>query len=356
MTPLVADREVESAIARLQHWTARELEAIAPVLDERRRHGFIRECHGDLHLDNVAVVDGRVTLFDCIEFSSQMRWGDVLSDAAFLVMDLHHRGHSDLANRFLNAYLEATGGYDGIDVLRFYVVYRAMVRAKVAAIRSGGAAAEERLRCQRECHDYLAIAERWSMRQAGAIVITRGLAGSGKTTFAQRLVDACGAIRVRTDVERKRLHHLGAHDASRSPLNGGIYSTADTELTYARVAAVARRLAAAGYLAICDGSFLKKAQRDRLRAIAIELSVPFGIVEVVASHETLRRRLGDRDRRDDASEAGVQVLEEQLRTGEELTSDEWPLAVRYDAELDRLDLSCLRIGQFELREPISHAA
>jgi aminoglycoside phosphotransferase family enzyme/predicted kinase len=357
MAPLVTDLEVESAIARLQRWTARELEAIAPALDERRRRGFIRDCHGDLHLDNVAVVDGRVTLFDCLEFNSQMRWGDVLSDAAFLVMDLSHRGRPDLANRFVNAYLEATGDYDGVGVLRFYVVYRAMVRAKVAAIAANGAVADARLRRQGECREYLALAERWSARPRGAVVITCGLAASGKTTLAQRLVDACGALRVRTDVERKRLHHLGARAAGRSTLNSGIYSAGATELTYSRIAAVARGVAAAGYLAICDGTFLKKSQRDRLRTVATDLSVPFGILQVVASHETLRRRILERRRRgDDASEADLQVLEEQIRTENPLTVDESPLALRYDSELDRLDLTFMRIGQLELQQVVPHAA
>ena len=352
IAPLVTEPEVVSALARLQRWTARELEAIAPALEQRRRHGFIRECHGDLHLDNIVVIDGRVTLFDCIEFSSLMRWGDVLSDAAFVVMDLHRRGQPNLANRFIDAYLEATGDYDGIEVLRFYVVYRAMVRAKVAAIAANGATADARLRHQAECHDYLALAERWSVRQPGAIVITCGFAASGKTTLARQLVDVCGAIRVRTDVERKRLHGLGVHDASGSPLNGGIYSAANTELTYSRVEAIARRLAAAGYFALCDGAFLRKRQRDRLRTLAASLAVPFGIVEVVASHETLQRRIVERRRRGgDGSEADLQVLEEQVRTAEPLTADEWPLALRYDAELDRLDLSFMRIGELQLRRP-----
>jgi aminoglycoside phosphotransferase family enzyme/predicted kinase len=357
MAPLVTDPEVGSAIARMQRWTARELEAIAPALDDRRRHSFIRECHGDLHLDNIVVVDGCVTLFDCLEFSSRMRWGDVLSDAAFIVMDLHRRGQPKLANRFIDAYLEATGDYDGIEVLRFYVVYRAMVRAKVAAIAALSASADARLRDQAECRDYLALAERWSIRQPGAIVITCGLAASGKTTLTRQLVDVCGAIRVRTDVERKRLHDLGADAASGSALNAGIYSAADTELTYSRVEAIARRLAAAGYFVICDGTFLKKRQRDRFRALAASLAVPFGIIEVVASPDTLRRRIVERHGRgDDASEANLLVLEEQLRTAETLTADEWPLALRYDAELDRLDLACLRIGQLQLHRPVPAAA
>ena len=103
---------------------------------ERRLGGFVRECHGDLHLGNIALVDGEVTTFDCIEFNDDMRWSDVMADVAFLVMDLEDRGRPDLAARFLNAYLEQTGDYDGVRALRFYVVYRAMVRAKVAYLRA----------------------------------------------------------------------------------------------------------------------------------------------------------------------------------------------------------------------------
>jgi len=134
--PLLERESDRRAAADLRRWTEREHAARATLFSERQRSGFVRECHGDLHLGNIALVDGVVTIFDCIEFNEDMRWSDVLADVAFLVMDLRDRGRPDLASRFLSGYLERTGDYDGVQILRFYVVYRAMVRAKVACMRA----------------------------------------------------------------------------------------------------------------------------------------------------------------------------------------------------------------------------
>ena len=134
--PLLEHDADRRAAADLRRWTEREHAARATLFSERQRSGFVRECHGDLHLGNIALVDGLVTIFDCIEFNEDMRWSDVMADVAFLVMDLRDRGRPDLASRFLSGYLERTGDYDGVQILRFYVVYRAMVRAKVACMRA----------------------------------------------------------------------------------------------------------------------------------------------------------------------------------------------------------------------------
>ena len=115
---------------------ARARRARDDLFADRQRLGFVRECHGDLHLGNIALVDGTVAIFDCIEFNDEMRWSDVMADVAFLAMDLEDRGRPDCAARFLNGYLELSGDYDGVQVLRFYVVYRALVRAKIACLRA----------------------------------------------------------------------------------------------------------------------------------------------------------------------------------------------------------------------------
>ena len=125
-----------SELAALAAWTEREHAACIAAMARRRGEGFVRECHGDLHLGNIAFVEGELTIFDGIEFNEEMRWIDVMSEIAFTAMDLRDRGRPDLAHRFLNAYLEITGDYDGLSVLRFYIVYRAMVRAKISRLRA----------------------------------------------------------------------------------------------------------------------------------------------------------------------------------------------------------------------------
>ena len=207
------------ALAALSRWTEDELAARATMMRQRKADGFVRECHGDLHLGNMAEIDGHPVIFDCIEFNEDLRWIDVMSEVAFTTMDLADRGRSDLARRFLNGYVERTGDYAGLPVLRFYLVYRAMVRAKVALVRAtqvGTGPADAALHA--EYRGYVVQARRYAKRGQPMLIVMHGFSGSGKTTVAQSLLERADAIRVRTDVERKRMHGLDRSAASRSAL------------------------------------------------------------------------------------------------------------------------------------------
>jgi aminoglycoside phosphotransferase family enzyme/predicted kinase len=316
----------------LRAWTVHEHIACAPAFLARRRGGFIRECHGDLHLGNIALIDGHVTLFDRIEFNESMRWIDVMSDVAFVVMDLQERKRPDLAARFLTAYLETTGDYQGLDVLRFYLVYRAMVRAKVARLRVRQVRSpDEHETLAAEYHKYINLARCSSQRAPAAIIITHGLAGSGKTTCSQWLLERLGAVRIRTDVERKRLHGVEIAEDSDSPVGQGLYTAEATRQTYARVCELARRAAADSYLVIVDGAFLQRWQRDLFRETAAALSVSFVILAVSAPEATLRERIIQRGLcGHDPSEATIEVLEHQLGTQERLSAEEQRSVVSWD--------------------------
>lgn len=355
LTPIVEHNDDRRDLAALGQWTAREHAANAQAFTERQASGQVRECHGDLHLGNIVLLDGRVTLFDCIEFNDAMRWGDVMGDVGFLVMDLHDRGRSDFASRFLNRYLELTGDYGGMRVLRFYVVYRAMVRAKVACLRARQAAADARGAAMKEFHEYLALARRCAESSQPGLVITHGPAGSGKTTLTQAFIELTGAIRIRTDVERKRLQGAAANDRSGSALNAGWYAPAETDRTYQTLARLARAVAAAGYVAVVDGTFLQLGHRRLFRSLAAELGVPFVIVDFRAGLDRLRQRIVQRAAAGlDASEADMNVLEHQLRVGEPLAPDEQTVTVAYDADrpLDRAgDLRTWQAVLDRLRQP-----
>jgi aminoglycoside phosphotransferase family enzyme/predicted kinase len=332
---LVMDAEERDDLDQLETWTRSEYAARGETIATRRQTGFVRECHGDLHLGNIAFVDDVITIFDCIEFNDRMRWIDVMSEVAFTVMDLEHRRRRAYAQRFLNAYLEATGDYGGVAVLRFYVVYRAMVRAKVAFLRAAQLADGDAKRAlQRDYHDHVRLAKRYAAAARPAVVITHGFAGCGKTTLSQVLLEQFGAIRIRTDVERKRLHGLGAHDNSRSGIDKALYAPEVTRTTYDHVATLARTIAASSFTALVDGAFLRRWQRDLFRSLATELHVPFVVVDVSASETTLLERVRQRERSaTDASEAGVAVLEQQLRSHDPLGFDEYADVVAYDGEL-----------------------
>ena len=332
--PHLTTAEERDELEELRAWTEREHAARRDAFLRRRKEGFIRECHGDLHLNNIARLDGELIIFDCIEFSESMRWIDVMSEVAFTVMDLHYRGRADLARRFLNAYLERTGGYAGVAVLRFYLVYRALVRAKIARLRAAQLrAGAGRLALLAEYRAHMTLARLFARSTRPALVVTHGLAGSGKTTLAQALLETIGALRIRSDVERKRLHGLWALERGSNGIEHGLYTAGATEATYRELAALAREVVGAGLVAIIDATFLKRWQREQFRHLAAELGVAFVIIDFRARDATLRERVAQRAAAaSDASDADLAVLDHQLRTREPLAPEEQAFVVAYDAE------------------------
>lgn len=283
--------------ARLREWLEGQAAALAPLWRTRLDAGGIREGHGDLHLDNVVSLDSGVAAFDCIEFDPALRWIDVIDDIAFPVMDFTARGRRDFAFRLLNGWLDHTGDHAALPALRFSAVYRALVRAQVEHLR-GAARADSARR-------YVETALEWTAPPSPRLCITHGLPGSGKTFQSQRLLEREGAIRLRSDVERKRLFGLGMLEDSRS--HGlDLYHPEATARTYEYLFATARSLLQAGWPVMLDAAFLLRAERARAQALAQDLGVPYAILDCQAPPEVLRQRL--RARTADASEADVDVL------------------------------------------------
>jgi len=271
--------------------------------------------------------------FDGIEFNPELRWIDVISEVAFLYMDLLYRGQPQLAARLLNAWLEHTGDYAGVTVLRFYCAYRAMVRAKVGAIRVRQPGLSKRARTSElaACRDHMALATHCLAQRQPSLIITHGLPGSGKTSFAQFALEQLQAVRIRSDVERKRLFGLPAQADSRSAIDGGIYGTQATMQTYAMLLQLARQLLATGHPVIVDAAFLKTGERQAFRQLAHELKVPFAIASLQANKAELGARIVQRQMQGkDASEAGLEVLEKLSRAQETLTPDELECAAIFD--------------------------
>lgn len=318
------------ALQALETWVNEQADGLGMAWLMRQRGGAVRECHGDLHLGNVALVDGELLAFDCIEFDPALRWIDVMSEVAFLSMDLRAHGQADLAFRFLDAYLQHSGDYAGVPVLRFYEVYRALVRALVHGLRAQSGADP----LATPAPDYLACARQFTTNVdvLPRLLITHGLSGSGKSTVATELLAAAGAIRVRSDVERKRLFGLGVLERSADQATD-IYTQEATRRTFDRLAACARTALQAGYPVIVDAAFLRRAERRAFRALAAGLSVPFAILDCRAGEALLRHRVRARAADGgDASEADLAVLERQIATHEPLDDDERALALEVATE------------------------
>lgn len=324
----------------LRGWLGRQQQALSPLWPARLRAGRVRECHGDLHLSNVLQLDGVASAFDGIEFDAELRWIDVLDDIAFLALDLIAHGQPGLAARFINAYLDASGDHDGLPALRFFMVRRALVRAQVMALRepqgalhSGPAAG----RCNTAA--YLVTASAIAARNDARLAITHGLPGAGKSFVSQQLLETVGAIRVRSDVERKRLFGVGALQSSQGRVPSGIYTDDATLRTVARLHEVARIALGAGWPVLVDAAFLRRAERRQFAALAASLALPFSIIDCQAALPLLRQRVEQRallqaSGAGDASEADVAVLELLVHADEPLDEAERALAIVVDADGD----------------------
>jgi aminoglycoside phosphotransferase family enzyme/predicted kinase len=328
------DSRVErDLVKQLRQWCESELVRLKDVLVARKKGGCIRECHGDMHLGNMILEREAITIFDCIEFNESLRWIDVMSELAFCTMDLEDHGRPDFAWRFLNASLEWSGDYDGLRVFWLYFTYRALVRAKVAQIRWNQASLsrEEADQAASAVSNYLNLAGRSLQCRPRFLAITHGVSGSGKTWGTQPVLERCGAIRLRSDVERKRLAGLGPLASTGSELASGLYGPEFNRRTFARLSELGSTIVEAGFPVILDATFLRRAERDQFRALAEFLGVPFAILDFPADEATCRERIRRRaQERTGASEATEQVLERQLRLREPLSEDEQSLAFRFD--------------------------
>ncbi|MCU0956423.1 MAG: AAA family ATPase [Hydrogenophaga sp.] len=328
---LTDDTDLHS-VAALSDWTETRLNELTLLLRQRRAEGRVREGHGDLHLANLVRLGEGVMAFDAIEFNDALRWIDVASDIAFTWMDLWHIGQAGLAHVLLSEWLDASGDVSAPAVLPFFAVYRALVRAKVAGIRwtQLGASPDQAAPALEEVRTYLQLASRLAglppSLPASTLVITHGLSGSGKTWASTRWLAAQAdgrAIRLRSDVERKRLHGLAALAASGSGLNTGLYSAQAHGDTYASLRARAAELLDQGWRVIVDAAFLRQHERQAFAALATAQGAPFAILACEAPVDVLRERIRARQAAgSDASEATLAVLDQQLGWVEPLTTAE----------------------------------
>ena len=328
--PCVHEEAVLRKLQALETWGDVEWREKSGLMQTRKQQGMVRECHGDLHLGNITLIDGQVTPFDCIEFNSMLRWIDVFSEMSFLVMDLLHNKLDGLAFRLLNRYLQETGDYQGLLLLRYYLVYRAMVRAKVAMLRAQQCVEADRQNALADFSSYIDLAASFTSTPRRFLLLTHGFSGSGKSTYAGQLAKQSKAIHIRSDIERKRLYGYKADEKTDSGLESGIYTGAATVDTYGRMLELAKIGLDAGFPVIADAAFLKSEQRELFAQAAYQWRVPLLIIDFTASNRELERRISLR--KHDASEATIEVLRQQMRTSQPLTEAEREYVIVVDTE------------------------
>lgn len=348
--PLLSDKADLAQLDALEAWSESSFKRLEPLLAKRTAGGAIRECHGDIHLGNATLLDGEVVLFDCIEFNEPFRLIDIASDAAFLAMDLEDRGLRPLARRFINGWLEASGDYEAVDLLNLYKSYRALVRAKVNLFRLGQESdAVQRAVILRQYRRYADLAESYSAIPSRFLAITHGVSAVGKSQVAMRLVEALGALRLRSDVERKRLFGEQAA-ANRDTLGAGIYGPEASAATYQRLHHLAGLALHAGFPVVIDATYLQQAQREQAGQIAADTGVPFLILDCHAPDTVIAGWLAQRQAAgSDPSDATLEVVQAQHASREPLSTVEQQHSKRVDtneaASLDGL------VGQIRQRLP-----
>lgn len=287
-------------IAALASRLCAEFDAGRALIERRQAAGKVRRCHGDLHLRNICLLDGKPTLFDPIEFNDAIATIDVLYDLAFLLMDLIHEGHGEFANLVFNRYLDRSDESDGLALLPIYLAMRAAIRAHVSAAANMADRAQS----------YFRLATELVRPQIPGLVAIGGLSGSGKSTLAQNLAPALGrapgARILRSDVIRKRLH--GVPPETRLP--PAAYGVEINARVYGALYDAARTALAAGQAVIADAVFLRSEERVAIEAAARDASVPFTGIWLEARTDLLERRLAGRT--SDASDADAAVLQIQL--------------------------------------------
>ncbi|WP_437883723.1 AAA family ATPase [Pseudomonas sp. LRF_L74] len=335
--PFLSETADLQQLDALEAWTEASFTRLEPLLSRRATDGLIKECHGDIHLGNATLLDGKVVLFDCIEFNEPFRLIDIASDSAFLAMDLEDRGLLALSRRFINAWVEQSGDHAALHLLPFYKAYRALVRAKVSLFSLGqGTDAAQRAAILETYRRYADLAETYSAIPSPFLAITHGVSAVGKSHVALRLVESFGAIRVRSDVERKRL--FGEQPSDINTLQTGIYRPEASEATYQNLHALAALALQAGTPAVLDATYLKQAQRKAARQVAEENGVPFLIIDCQAPRETIAEWLNQRQgENNDPSDATLEVIDSQLANREPL--DEAELA--YSKRVDTTDSSSI---------------
>jgi len=340
--PLLRDSADIKQVEKLKVWANEQFKKHQKLFEQRKEQGFIRDCHGDLHLANIILYHDKLILFDRLEFNEDLRWTDIIADLAFLAMDLSGKNQSKLANQLINTYLQFTGDYEGLNLLAYYLSYRAVVRAKIALFRLNqkDLTDKEKLDIRHDYYNFINLAESYTQPNKPCLIIMHGLAGSGKSTLAKNMAIDCGGIQISSDIIRKQLFNIPLYENSHSTPYGGIYTSQSTEKTYSRLMDLAKTVIKAGFTVLIDATFLLHSQRVMFYNLAKLLEVPFYILHCQTNDLEIIQRIKKRRMRSmPISEANASISKLQKELKEPLSKLEQQHTFVIDDKLDSLKIA-----------------
>lgn len=324
--------DYQTRLRQLLSWTRQLYKDLYPTLKQRKTDGFVRECHGDLHLDNITLIEEVPTLFDGIEFNDEFRWIDVISDLAFLLIDLDFRQQITLKRYVLNTYLSLSGDYQALSLLRFYQVYRALVRAKISALRLNQLNKQtlEYQEYRSITLQYIEQAEDYAFEQSPPrLLLLQGISGSGKSHFAEQMLELVDAIIISSDIERKRLYGISPRTRVDEASRAELYSAEMSRRTYQRLHDLAAEILRQGRSVIVDATFLKEDHRRPFMELAQDMGFDFGLIFIDVEEEFAKSSIQQRIQLNDSpSDADVEVMRRQLTLLEPPTASEPSLTLK----------------------------
>jgi len=322
------------------------------IFRKRVDEGFIRECDGDIHLENICIDAGAIYIFDCIEFNERFRYCDTAADIAFLLMDLDYHGRPDLSTEVIDEYINRSGDHGMLDVVDFYKIYRAFVRGKIESflLNDSGINPDDRERAEKRATRYFRLSRGYIERQRlkPTLFITCGLMGSGKSTLAGQLAFELGILSLNSDETRKRIQGVSPDSQARYGYGEGIYDRQSNEATYNELMRLAENQLNKGAAVVVDACFMHKSQRAAFAALAKRLSVPFVILHVTCSEIENRRRLQERETSGTSVSDGRRELWPLQAAGFETPEETEGVLIAFSdssASVDLLDELYQRIAQ-----------
>ncbi|MEM7554173.1 MAG: AAA family ATPase [Cyanobacteria bacterium P01_A01_bin.84] len=317
-TKYIGKAQTEAQYKKTKAYTDKFFNEHPQLFVNRIANNLIRECHGDLHLRNICIWREQILLFDCIEFNETFRFVDVMYDVAFTVMDLEARKRRDLANIFLNTYLEQTGDWEGLQLLPLYLSRQAYVRAKVNSFLLDDSEISINIKeeSKRIAANYYKQAADYTQPQQGKLFLMSGVSGSGKSTVARYLSQKLGAIQIRSDAVRKHLAKVPLLE----PGGDELYTDEMSSKTYSRLLELGIMLTTQGFTVILDAKYDKQSLRAHAIAAAKQHQIPLKIIQCTAPPDILRDRLNRRS--GDITDAKADLLSSQLQNTEPFSDEE----------------------------------